>query len=205
MTPSPRSRRASRPIACALRKAAAAQRRRSSSCMATATFLIGRWPSRSRGLQLLDDPTVLVFAGQRWLLSHGDALCLADHRLPWQFRAQVRTPQWQERFLAQPLAAAPGRSPGPARRAARRTQAAGQRLCRPGCAEPHAALAHCSAGGYADPWPHAPARGPRPGPWPAAHRAQRLGRAAHHPRLQVLRGWTPTRGVHHPPAAWLLA
>ena len=28
--------------------------------------------------RLLDDPTVLDWANQRWLLSHGDALCLDD-------------------------------------------------------------------------------------------------------------------------------
>ena len=50
----------------------------------------------------LDDPTVLSFASQRWLLSHGDALCLDDVDY-LQFRAQVRSPQWQQHFLAQPL------------------------------------------------------------------------------------------------------
>ena len=53
--------------------------------------------------RLLDDPSVLVFNGQRWLLSHGDALCIDD--LPYmQFRAQVRSPEWQQAFLAKPLA-----------------------------------------------------------------------------------------------------
>lgn len=52
---------------------------------------------------LLHDPTVLAFNGQRFLLTHGDALCLDDHDY-MAFRAQVRTPQWQQRFLAQPLA-----------------------------------------------------------------------------------------------------
>jgi len=51
---------------------------------------------------LLDDPSVLVFGEQRWLLSHGDALCLGDHDY-MAFRQQVRTPQWQADFLAQPL------------------------------------------------------------------------------------------------------
>jgi UDP-2,3-diacylglucosamine hydrolase len=66
-------------------------------------FLVG---SALMGLchtRLLDDPTVLIFAGQRWLLSHGDALCIDD--LPYmQFRAQVRSPEWQQAFLARPLA-----------------------------------------------------------------------------------------------------
>lgn len=56
------------------------------------------------GLTLLVDPTVLVFAGQRWLLSHGDALCLADTDY-LAFRAQVRSAAWQRDFLARPLAA----------------------------------------------------------------------------------------------------
>lgn len=50
----------------------------------------------------LEDPTVLNFAGQRWLLSHGDALCLDDVDY-LQFRAQVRSLAWQQAFLAQPL------------------------------------------------------------------------------------------------------
>jgi UDP-2,3-diacylglucosamine hydrolase len=45
---------------------------------------------------------VLVLHGQRWLLSHGDALCLEDTDY-LKFRAQVRTPAWQAAFLARPL------------------------------------------------------------------------------------------------------
>ncbi len=66
-------------------------------------FLFGPAGARAAGLTLLDDPTVLVFGGQRWLLSHGDALCLADREY-LQFRAQVRTAAWQQAFLDQPLA-----------------------------------------------------------------------------------------------------
>jgi len=52
----------------------------------------------------LPDPCVLDCAGHRLLISHGDALCL--HDAPYQqFRALVRTPAWQNAFLAQPLAA----------------------------------------------------------------------------------------------------
>ena len=41
-------------------------------------FLVG--PDFLQACQVtgLDDPTALNFAGQRWLLSHGDALCLDD-------------------------------------------------------------------------------------------------------------------------------
>jgi len=66
-------------------------------------FLFGPAAAGAAGLALLEDPTVLVFGGQRWLLSHGDALCL-DDRDYLQFRAQVRTAAWQQTFLAQPLA-----------------------------------------------------------------------------------------------------
>lgn len=66
-------------------------------------FLVGSALMNRCNASLLDDPTVLVFEGARWLLSHGDALCIDD--LPYmQFRAQVRSPQWQQAFLAKPLA-----------------------------------------------------------------------------------------------------
>src|SRR5690606_15281142 len=41
-------------------------------------FLLGARALAASGMQGLDDPTVLAFGGQRWLLSHGDAMCLAD-------------------------------------------------------------------------------------------------------------------------------
>lgn len=66
-------------------------------------FLFGPAAARACGLTLLDDPTVLSFGGQRWLLTHGDALCLDDADY-LQFRAQVRSPGWQQAFLARPLA-----------------------------------------------------------------------------------------------------
>jgi len=66
-------------------------------------FLLGHAGLRACGMQSLADPTVLDFVGQRWLLSHGDALCLDDTDY-MRFRAQVRTPEWQSTFLAQPLA-----------------------------------------------------------------------------------------------------
>lgn len=66
-------------------------------------FLLGAEAARRAACTLLDDPTVLTFGGRRWLLSHGDALCLDDHDY-LAFRAQVRTTAWQQAFLAQPLA-----------------------------------------------------------------------------------------------------
>ena len=66
-------------------------------------FLVGSDFLRHCQTQYLHDPTVLEFAAERWLLTHGDALCLADTDY-MQFRQQVRKPAWQQAFLAQPLA-----------------------------------------------------------------------------------------------------
>ncbi|MCJ0762817.1 UDP-2,3-diacylglucosamine diphosphatase [Variovorax terrae] len=66
-------------------------------------FLLGTDFLARCGARLLADPTALAFAGQRWLLSHGDALCLDDTDY-MAFRAQVRSPAWQQAFLARPLA-----------------------------------------------------------------------------------------------------
>lgn len=65
-------------------------------------FLLGADYARSCGMALLADPSVLVFGNQRWLLSHGDQWCLADSSY-MQFRNQVRSPQWRQAFLEQPL------------------------------------------------------------------------------------------------------
>ncbi len=66
-------------------------------------FLLGETFAAACGMTLLTDPTVLAFDDQRWLLSHGDALCLGDTGYQ-QFRAQVRAPAWQAAFLSKPLA-----------------------------------------------------------------------------------------------------
>lgn len=66
-------------------------------------FLLGQVAAQRAGMKLLDDPTTLIFAGERRLLSHGDALCLDDREYQI-FRAQVRTTAWQQHTLAQPLA-----------------------------------------------------------------------------------------------------
>lgn len=65
-------------------------------------FLLGEAFASACKMTLLSDPTVLVFDDQRWLLSHGDALCLDDTDYQ-QFRAMVRTPAWHDHFLAKPL------------------------------------------------------------------------------------------------------
>ncbi len=66
-------------------------------------FLLGEDFARVCGMTLLPDPTQLDFDGRRYLLSHGDALCLGDVDYQ-QFRLQVRQAAWQANFLAKPLA-----------------------------------------------------------------------------------------------------
>jgi len=65
-------------------------------------FLMGPQLLHACGASALPDPTVLHLAGQRWLLTHGDAQCLADTDYQ-KFRATVRSSAWQSDFLAKPL------------------------------------------------------------------------------------------------------
>ena len=66
-------------------------------------FLFGTHAAQACQVHVLQDPNCLIFDGQRWLLSHGDALCTDDE--PYQrFRQLVRSPAWQQEFLAKPLA-----------------------------------------------------------------------------------------------------
>lgn len=66
-------------------------------------FLVGPEFLAACNVQALSDPCLLALGSQRILLSHGDALCLDDK--PYQaFRLQARSPQWQQTFLAKPLA-----------------------------------------------------------------------------------------------------
>ena len=65
-------------------------------------FLVGDAFLRDTGVDALPDPTVAEAFGQRLLLTHGDALCIAD--LEYQaFRRVVRNPAWQAEQLARPL------------------------------------------------------------------------------------------------------
>lgn len=66
-------------------------------------FLVGPALVEAAGLLRLADPTCLEAWGHRWVLVHGDAQCLDDQRYQ-AFRAQVRSPSWQQAFLARPLA-----------------------------------------------------------------------------------------------------
>lgn len=65
-------------------------------------FLIGEGFSAATNTKLLKDPTLIEQYGQRFLLSHGDALCTDD--VAYQaFRTTVRTQAWQTEFLNQSL------------------------------------------------------------------------------------------------------
>ena len=69
-------------------------------------FLVGQRLMNLCHARLLDDPTVLAFppgSGQHLLLSHGDALCIDDIDY-MRFRGEVRSAEWQQAFLAKPLA-----------------------------------------------------------------------------------------------------
>ncbi|MFT3777302.1 MAG: UDP-2,3-diacylglucosamine diphosphatase [Ottowia sp.] len=66
-------------------------------------FLVAGAFLARHGVRPLADPTVLAFGGARWLLTHGDLLCTGDVAYQ-RFRAQVRTADWQQAFLARPLA-----------------------------------------------------------------------------------------------------
>ena len=66
-------------------------------------FLVGGRMMQRCATTLLTDPTVLQMHGQRYLLSHGDALCIDDVDYI-AFRKQVRSAAWQQTFLAQSLA-----------------------------------------------------------------------------------------------------
>jgi len=65
-------------------------------------FLMGERLMQSCNSTLLEDPTVLVWGGERWLLTHGDALCLDDTDY-LKFRGMVRSNDWQINFLRLPL------------------------------------------------------------------------------------------------------
>lgn len=66
-------------------------------------FLLGQDFAAASGAVLLDDTHLLYHHDEVFLLSHGDALCTRDTGYQ-QFRAQVRQPAWQQRFLAGSLA-----------------------------------------------------------------------------------------------------
>lgn len=67
-------------------------------------FLLGETFAASAGAQLIADGSVIDLYGCPTLLMHGDSLCTGDKDY-MAFRQQVRSSQWQQQILAQPLAA----------------------------------------------------------------------------------------------------
>jgi UDP-2,3-diacylglucosamine hydrolase len=65
-------------------------------------FLLGDDYARRAGIEILNDPAVVMLHGKPVLLMHGDTLC-SDDVAYQQFRALTRAPAWQRQFLAQPL------------------------------------------------------------------------------------------------------
>lgn len=65
-------------------------------------FLLGPGFHQRTHTLALADPTLLCWGEGRWLMTHGDAWCLADQAY-MAFRQQVRTPDWSAAFLSRPL------------------------------------------------------------------------------------------------------
>jgi UDP-2,3-diacylglucosamine hydrolase len=66
-------------------------------------FLLGEDYAGRCGMQLLPALHVIEREGRRYLLAHGDQFCTGDVAYQ-QFRALVRNPEWQQDFLAKPIA-----------------------------------------------------------------------------------------------------
>jgi len=67
-------------------------------------FLVGASWCNKIGIHLLNEPTVIEIAGERWLLAHGDELFTDDVEYQ-SFRTLSRSQEWQEGVLSQPLEA----------------------------------------------------------------------------------------------------
>jgi UDP-2,3-diacylglucosamine hydrolase len=65
-------------------------------------FLLSTAFMKASSCIALQDPTVLDIGDTRWLLTHGDSLCLDDTEYQ-HFRHIVRGSEWQQDFLAKPL------------------------------------------------------------------------------------------------------
>jgi UDP-2,3-diacylglucosamine hydrolase len=65
-------------------------------------FLLGHGFETRSGARIIEDPLLVELYGEPVLLTHGDALCTADHAYQ-RLRALVRQGRWQQRFLALPL------------------------------------------------------------------------------------------------------
>lgn len=80
----------------------AARQRHVAFMVGNRDFLVGDALLQDCGVHRLDDPTLLSAWEHRLLLTHGDALCIADTDYQ-RFRAMVRQPAWQAALLAKPL------------------------------------------------------------------------------------------------------
>lgn len=65
-------------------------------------FLLGATFAKRSGATLIADPHEFSVPTAKFVLSHGDALCTADHEYQ-AFRATVRQQDWQTSFLSRPL------------------------------------------------------------------------------------------------------
>jgi len=66
-------------------------------------FLMGEALAERCGCTLIDDPVLENLNQHSALLMHGDTLCTDDVRYQ-ELRVMLRSPQWQQDFLAKPLA-----------------------------------------------------------------------------------------------------
>ncbi len=66
-------------------------------------FLMGAGTAAACGATLLPDPCLIEVEGERIVLAHGDAQCLADVSYQ-RWRALCRSTAWQDGFLGRPLA-----------------------------------------------------------------------------------------------------
>ncbi len=67
-------------------------------------FLLGENYASKAGMTLIPESVVINLYGTKTLLVHGDTLCTDDKDYQ-AFRTMVRSPQWQQQVLAQPLSA----------------------------------------------------------------------------------------------------
>ena len=66
-------------------------------------FLVGDKLLQKLGAQLMQEITIIQLGSHRVALMHGDQLCSDDTEYQ-KFRKQVRSKEWQQQFLAKPLA-----------------------------------------------------------------------------------------------------
>jgi UDP-2,3-diacylglucosamine hydrolase len=88
---------------CNALQASAARGLETSLMVGNRDFLLGPAFALRARANLLAEPHVLRFREVRYLLMHGDVLCTRDTDYQ-AFRQMVRNPDWQQGFLAKPLA-----------------------------------------------------------------------------------------------------